>query len=127
MGQRVFSRWATQRMVRALGEAVCHAGRIMGIDIHGWVEVRPFYQRPDAPDVASRRWDGIIKLDHVLVRDTALFVALVGVVVSPPPTALAARRGVPDDLFAEAEVAYLTDAEHGDLGRLGGTSRSDMG
>ena len=83
----------------------------VGIDIHGWVEVRPRFHPPVLPDLELRRWDGIVKLDHLLARNTALCAALFAVGTAPPESALAARRGLPDDLSQEAEAAYLTDAE----------------
>lgn len=84
----------------------------MGVDIHGWVETRPRYRRaPLSADLLWRRWDGIVKLDHLLGRNSAAFTYLFGVYATADDAPLITERGIPDDVSEEVEDDYLTWAE----------------
>ena len=70
----------------------------MGVDIHGWVEVR---------DRSTERWHGIVFIDHLVSRTYDAFGCLFGVRNDAHFRPLAQGRGLPADVSDEArQLAY---------------------
>lgn len=61
----------------------------MATDAYGWVEVY---------DADDQCWDGVIVASHFMDRDYVLFSTWFGVRSTESPAALAAGRGLPQDL-----------------------------
>jgi hypothetical protein len=86
----------------------------MGIDIHGWVEVRPDYYNPIAKSYSSRQWDAAIKVDYLLRRNSALYHEMFNVRGKADYPSSLAQRGIPDGASEGVEVDYLAVADDPD-------------
>jgi hypothetical protein len=64
----------------------------MGVDIHGWVEIRTM----------ASQWDGVLKIDSLAERVYDMFGCLFGVMNFAHFCPIAADRGFPPDLSEEA-------------------------
>ncbi|MDQ2799891.1 MAG: hypothetical protein M3Y13_09630 [Armatimonadota bacterium] len=78
----------------------------MGIDIHGWVEVRRHYKGAIPPhDV---QWHGVIAIYQIMQRNYDMFSCLFGIQPYAQFNPVAAGRGLPCDISEEASDDYLT-------------------
>jgi hypothetical protein len=83
----------------------------MGVDIAGWVEVKPEYYDPPSHLDFDRQWVGVVShLGFLVGRDYDAFGCLFGVKNAANFLPLAAERGIPDDASPEVR---------GDIARYG--------
>lgn len=85
----------------------------MGIDIHGFIEVRPWPQWPEKPDEIP--WEPAIDLDMLYVgRSYDLFGCLFGVTNYAGFAPVAEGRGLPVDVSPAVRARFEEDQERGD-------------
>jgi len=78
----------------------------VGIDIHGWVEVRRHYMGAIPPyDVC---WHGVVTIYQIIQRNYDMFSWLFGIEPYAQFIPIVPKRGLPGDISEEASDDYLT-------------------
>lgn len=76
----------------------------MGVDVMGWVEVRPSYHKPDSDFDFDRQWVAVVSnVGFLAGRNYEMFGCLFGVRNHANFIPLAAERGIPDDASEDVQ------------------------